>query len=69
MSSYFAKLLVVGELGEERGKLGDGKLLGAGVWANTERCEGCTNLLALGNRPKVVDQRFAFLRERQFHKI
>src|SRR6266849_1669014 len=50
------------------GKLGDGKLLGAGIRAEMERNKSFADALGFGERPQVVDQGFALLRETQFHK-
>ncbi len=70
VSNNFAKeLLTVRELGEESGELGDGELFGAGIGAEILRGERAANLFGLGQRPQIVHQRFAFLRETQFHKI
>ena len=51
------------------GEAGDAELLGAGVGAKTQRGEGFADRGGFGERPQVVDQRFALQGETQFHKI
>ncbi len=50
------------------GQLGDGKLLGAGIRTEMERGESFADAIGFGERPQIVHQRFALLRETQFHK-
>ena len=50
------------------GDLGDRKLLGAAIRTELERGESFADALGFGERPQVVHQGFALLRETQFHK-
>ncbi len=51
------------------GELRDGELLGASVRAEIQRGQGFAGTIGFGKRAQVIHNRFAFLRETQFHKI
>ena len=53
----------------KRGELRDRELFGAGVRAHALRREGFADEIRLRQRAQIIDQRFALLRETQFHEI
>ena len=53
----------------KRGELGDGELFGACVGTHIQGSERFTDTIGFGERPQIIHQSFALLRETQFHKI